>query len=169
MIFINLDSFPLPSAEKEGVEKEDSEGKTVGVKVRNERAHVGYKTQKSGIWRVLVGGQKVKPESPNYDKKSKFWEGGGVNQRHNIWFSAWVLESWTAFCRSRWSLCSVALRGYVTGKVHVLSGNIRSWPIRSCVHHFLLFIPLTLRQKDISVCVSGNKNPSKSCSQDCEG
>lgn len=36
MIFINLDSFPLPSAEKEGVEKEDSEGKTVGVKVRNE-------------------------------------------------------------------------------------------------------------------------------------
>lgn len=76
MIFINLDSFPLPSAEKEGVEKGDSEGKTVGVKVRNERANVGYKTQKSGIWRVLVGGHKVKLESPNSDKKSKYCEGG---------------------------------------------------------------------------------------------
>lgn len=58
MIFINLDSFPLPSGEKKGAEKEDREGKTVGVKVRNKRANVGYKTPKSGIRRVLVGGSK---------------------------------------------------------------------------------------------------------------
>lgn len=79
MIFINLDSFPLPSGEKEGVEKEDREGKTVGVTVKNERANAGYKTQKSGIWRLLVGGQKVKLESPNSDKKSKHWEGGSIS------------------------------------------------------------------------------------------
>lgn len=49
MIFINLDSFQLPSGEKERVEKRERERGGV-VRVRNERA-IGYKIQKTGIWR----------------------------------------------------------------------------------------------------------------------
>lgn len=58
MIFINLDSFQLPSAESS--REKDSEG---GMRVKG---------SEDRDMEVLLWGQKVKPESPDSERKSKY-------------------------------------------------------------------------------------------------
>lgn len=66
MIFINLDSFQLPSGENEKVkEREKKKGEM------REPMDIRFSRRGYGGFSVLVEGQKVKLESQDSEKKSK--------------------------------------------------------------------------------------------------
>lgn len=111
---------------------------------------------------VLVGGQKVKLESQNSDRKSKYWKESRSTAQYLVCIR--VCGSWTACCWTRTILYAVPLKGYVIGKAHALYGNRSTWhSSKNCVD--FNFLSLWLSDRNTFLCVQYS-NPSKSYSQD---
>lgn len=104
---------------------------------------------------VLVGGQKVKLESQNSDKKSKYWK--GINQLHSLFsaieFLAVELLSIGVWI---WFFMPYNWKEDVgrAGKAHALCGIVSTSRIFTNVW-ISLFIHLNFRQKHIFMCVPG--------------